>query len=178
MSLIANKGVYKMKENVIKKWPGLPLRQAIVCDNELFLEIAHDSEKEATSLSFCFGKYTQESYGALLEVAALLFKTSRSGVCALTKETMKEDVASELIKQDDLLGGIFGYFDSKLKIEKGRIIYTLTSEIAAVCGEARYDLGIATKENAVRLKRKIKSIEEKCMIPAFFVAKHHFNEVK
>lgn len=165
-----------MKESVIKKWPGLPLRQAVSYDGDLFLEIAHNTERETTFLSFCFGKNTQESYEVLSEVAALLFKTSRSGLCALTKETMKEEDLSEPVIKDDLVGGIFGFFDSELKIEKGRVIYTFTSEIAAVSGEAQYDLGIATKENVTRLKRKIKAIEEKCMIPAFFVAKHHFIE--
>lgn len=64
------------------------------------------------------------------------------------------------------MGRIFGYFASELKIEKGRIIYSFTSEIAAVCGEAQYDLGIVTKENVTRLTRKIKTIEAKCIIPA------------
>lgn len=167
-----------MKEMVISKWPGLPLRQAVVFDGELFLQIEHNSEREKTFLSFCFGRHTKENYAVLLEVAALLFKTSRSGLCALTKEAMKEDVPSGPIKEGGLIGGIFGYFESELKIEKGRMIYTLTSEIAAVSGEAWYDLGIATKENVMRVKRKIKAIEEKCMIPAFFVTKHHFNETE
>ena len=44
---------------VLKKWPGLPERQAMVNDhNELFLDISNETDREYTSLQFYFGKYT------------------------------------------------------------------------------------------------------------------------
>ena len=165
-----------MEKKILKTWPALPKRQAVVMeDGKLCLEIDREAEREKTSLLFYFGEYTKENYEVLEEVATLLFKTRRHGLCALTGYTMEDDlVVTKGIEPNGFIGGVAGSFDSQLNVENGRIIYKLESGIVPVVGTAWYDLGVATKNN-INLKRKmIQAFEERGLMPAFFVTKHHY----
>ena len=64
-----------MEIKILKEWPGFPIRRAIVNeDNELFLDIENETEREKTSLQFYFGKYTDEKYGVLKDVTEAVVK--------------------------------------------------------------------------------------------------------
>lgn len=164
-----------MEIKILKEWPGLPIRRAIVNeDNELFLDIENETEREKTSLQFYFGKYTDENYGVLKDVAASLFRTRKSGLCALTCYATEEQALAEDIKPDELIDGGYGLFDSELRIENGRIIYKLESNVVPVAGDAWYDFGVATKDRVSLIRKKIRTFEHNGLMSAFFVTKHHY----
>lgn len=164
-----------MAEKILKTWLALPKREAVVFDGKLYLDITREADREKTSLQFYFGNDTNENYEVLQNVASLLFKTKNHGLCALTAYTLEEDmVDTEDIEPDGLIDGGIGHFDSRLSVEKGRIIYQFESSIPSVAGSAWYDLGVATKNNITLKKKMIRAFEKRGLMPAFFIIKHHF----
>lgn len=166
----------KMEKKILKEWPSLPKRQAVIMDDGgLCLVISGNTEREKTSLLFYFGEYNEENYKVLEKIADLLFKTEKKGLCALTACTLEDtSEAAETLESDSLTDGLTGHFDSRLYVENGRIIYTFESCIVPVTGTARYDLGVADKNN-IKLKRKlIRNFESNSLMPAFFITKHHY----
>ncbi|MEG1723794.1 MAG: hypothetical protein RR313_00230 [Anaerovoracaceae bacterium] len=147
--------------------------QIEVRNKRLLLYVSLKDEETKINLDFDFALATQENLDICKNLLPLLNAEEMGGFKRLvnwSRSSTKEQVKGIIVK-DALLYWNEGQFSSELKVENGRLLYTIKSVIFCCGGSAFFDFGLATRSKVRRIEKAVYLFEQDYLTYFFWKVK-------
>lgn len=138
------------------------LKRKIYTDGStLFLSVEGKvKSKSHIKMLFLYDTPTRKNITELKKSLGLLVSNQTGGLLTLLKYSAEKDPQYQKSpEKDQFISGFSGDFEAELKVESGRVLYSIDLCSIGSKGSARFDLGLATK-NRISTVRKIVEVFE------------------
>lgn len=116
--------------------------------------------KSHVKMIFLYGKPTRKNITELKKSLGLLVANQTGGLLTLLKYSAEKDQPYQKSpEKDHFISGFSGDFESELKVEDGRVLYSIELCSVGSKGSAHFDLGLATKSRISTVRKIVEVFE-------------------
>lgn len=116
--------------------------------------------KSNIKMLFLYGTPTRKNISELKKSLGLLVSNQTGGLLTLLKYSSEKDQPYQKSpEKDQFISGFLGNFESELKVENGRVLYSIELCSVGSKGSAYFDLGLATKSRISTVRKIVEVFE-------------------
>lgn len=116
--------------------------------------------KSQIKMFFLYGTPTRKNISELKRSLGLLASNQTGGLLTLLKYSAEKDQPyQKSLEKDQFISGFSGNFESELRVENGRVLYSIELCSVGSKGSACFDLGLATKSRISTIRKVVEVFE-------------------
>lgn len=116
--------------------------------------------KSNIKMTFLYGRPTRKNITELKKSLGLLAANQTGGLLTLLKYSAEKDQPYQKNpEKDQFISGFSGNFESELKVEDDRVLYSIELCSIGSKGSAHFDLGLATKSRISTVRKIVEVFE-------------------